>query len=201
MMAVAVPPPLSSFVTELDRLLADKQPDYLYRAASALKRILLCDGNWLPPAYRKADALHYQQYLLYRDPLSRFSIVSFVWGPGQRSPIHDHQVWGLVGTLEGGEMSQSYQAPQSPDDPPEAVGAEKRMNPGDVEVMSPALGDIHRVRNAYDDRPSVSIHVYGADIGMVSRWMYAPDRPVASRKPFLSGYSNDSHTPPFFGMI
>jgi 3-mercaptopropionate dioxygenase len=200
-MAVAVPPPLSNFVSELDRLLADKQPDYLYRAATAMKKILLADGSWLPSAYRRPHATHYQQYLLYRDPLSRFSIVSFVWGPGQRSPIHDHQVWGLVGTLEGAEMSQSYEAPESLDDPPKAVGGERRMEPGDVEVMSPAFGDIHRVRNAYEDRPSVGIHVYGADIGMVSRWMYAPDRPAASRKPFFSGYSNDSQTPPFFGMV
>jgi predicted metal-dependent enzyme (double-stranded beta helix superfamily) len=200
-MAVAVPPPLTGFVSELDRLLAAKPPDYLYRAAAALKKMLLSDINWLPPAYRRPHVLHYQQYLLYRDPLSRFSIVSFVWGPGQRSPIHDHQVWGLVGTLEGAEMAQAYQAPQNPADPPKELGRERRMEPGDVEVMSPSLGDIHRVRNAYEDRSSVSIHVYGADIGTVSRWMYAPDRPVASRKPFFSGYSNDSDTPPFFGMV
>jgi predicted metal-dependent enzyme (double-stranded beta helix superfamily) len=199
-MAVAVPPLLSGFVNELDRLLVSKPPDYLYRAANALKK-LLSDGSWLPEPYRRAHNNHYQQYLLYRDPLSRFSIVSFVWGPGQRSPIHDHQVWGLVGVLEGAEYSQSFAPPAEPSDPPVMVGRERRMEPGDVDVMSPALGDIHRVRNAYNDRSSVGIHVYGADIGMVSRWMYAPDRPVASRKPFFSGYNNDSESPPFFGMV
>lgn len=200
-MAAAVPPPLANFVNELDRLLEAKAPDHLYRAAAAMKKMLLNDGGWLPPPYRRPNGLHYQQYLLYRDPLARFSIVSFVWGPGQRSPIHDHQVWGLVGTLEGAELSQAYQAPRNPEDPPTAMGAERRMEPGDVEVMSPSLGDIHQMRNAFADRPSVSIHVYGADIGTVSRWMYAPDRPAASRKPFFSGYNNDSDTPPFFGVV
>jgi predicted metal-dependent enzyme (double-stranded beta helix superfamily) len=200
-MSEIIPPPLSAFVSELDRLLDSGQADYLYRAAAALKRLLLTDGSWLPAAYRRPHPLHYQQYLLYRDPLGRFSIVSFVWGPGQRSPIHDHQVWGLVGTLEGAELSQAYGAPQNPADPPVVQGAERRMLPGDVEVMSPSLGDIHRVCNASDSEVAVSIHVYGADIGTVSRWLYPPERPVASRKPFFSGYNNDTETPPFFGLV
>lgn len=196
-----VPPPLSVFVSELDRLLDAGQADFLYRAAAAMKKLLRADGSWLPPPYRRPHPMHYRQYLLYRDALSRFSIVSFVWGPGQRSPIHDHQVWGLVGTLEGVELSQAYAAPQNPADPPVAQGEERRLEPGNVEVISPALGDIHRVRNASDSEAAVSIHAYGADIGTISRWLYPPDRPVASRKPFVSGYDNDAETPPFFGLV
>lgn len=200
-MSVSVPPPLSAFVSELDRLLDTQQADFLYRAAALLKKLLLRDGSWLPAAYKLPHPMHYQQYLLYRDPLARFSIVSFVWGPGQRSPIHDHQVWGMVGTLEGAELSQAYATPQNPADPPVPKGAERRMVPGDVEVMSPSLGDIHRVSNASASEAAVSIHVYGADIGTVSRWLYPPERPAASRKPFFSGYNNDSETPPFFGLV
>jgi len=196
-----IPRPLSSFVLELDRLLEDGKPDFLYPAAAAMKKLLLAEASWLPAAYRRPHPTHYQQYLLYRDPLSRFSIVSFVWGPGQRSPIHDHQVWGLVGTLQGAELSQAYSAPQMPTEPPKERGPERLMKPGDVELMSPALGDIHSVRNASDTEVAVSIHTYGADIGTVSRWVYPPDRPVASRKPFFSGYNNDTDSPPFFGLV
>jgi predicted metal-dependent enzyme (double-stranded beta helix superfamily) len=47
---------------------------------------------------------------------------------------------------------------------------------------------VHRVRNAYDDRVSISIHVYGANIGgAVRRHTYPPG---GGRKPFVSGYSN-----------
>jgi predicted metal-dependent enzyme (double-stranded beta helix superfamily) len=56
-----------------------------------------------------------------------------------------------------------------------------------VEAVSPANGDIHRVHNAYDDRVSISIHVYGANIGAVRRSVYAED---GTRKPFISGYAN-----------
>ena len=41
------------------------------------------------------------QYLLYCDPEERFSVVSFVWGPGQSTPTHDPSVWGLIGVLRG----------------------------------------------------------------------------------------------------
>ena len=51
---------------------------------------------------------------------------------------------------------------------------------------SPRIGDIHRVHNAFDDRVSISIHVYGADIGVVPRSIYGLD---GSRQPFVSGYS------------
>jgi predicted metal-dependent enzyme (double-stranded beta helix superfamily) len=185
----------------MDRLVETGQADFLYRAAAALKKFLLADARWLPAPYRRPHPMHYQQYLLYRDPLARFSIISFVWGPGQKSPVHDHQVWGLVGTLQGVELAQSYAAPQDPANPPIVQGPERRMVPGDVEVMSPALGDIHRVRNESDSEVAVSIHVYGADIGTVSRWIYPPDKPVASRKPFFSGYNNEADTPPFFGLV
>jgi predicted metal-dependent enzyme (double-stranded beta helix superfamily) len=52
--------------------------------------------------------------------------------------------------------------------------------------LSPETGDIHRVANAYDDRVSISIHVYGADIGRVERATY---NEAGTAKPFISGYA------------
>jgi predicted metal-dependent enzyme (double-stranded beta helix superfamily) len=193
-MSAVLPLPLASFVGELERLLAVYQPepaapprDFLALSAQALGR-LVRDEDWLPLAYTVPHPDYYQQFLLYRDPEARFSVVSFVWGPGQQTPIHDHQVWGLVGVLRGAEYSQGFAADLT------AEGPDKRLNSGAVEILSPAEGDIHRVRNAHDDRVSISIHVYGADIGSVQRWVYPPGSP---RKPFISGYSNDERSPPF----
>jgi predicted metal-dependent enzyme (double-stranded beta helix superfamily) len=56
-----------------------------------------------------------------------------------------------------------------------------------VTAVSPAIGDFHRVANALGDRPSTSIHVYGANIGAVRRSMYELD---GTSKTFVSGYSN-----------
>jgi predicted metal-dependent enzyme (double-stranded beta helix superfamily) len=66
-------------------------------------------------------------------------------------------------------------------------GVPVRLEPGQVEAVSPRVGDIHRVSNAFDDRVSISIHVYGANIGAVKRAVYRED---GSEKTFISGYSN-----------
>jgi predicted metal-dependent enzyme (double-stranded beta helix superfamily) len=108
-----------------------------------------------------------------------------VWGPGQATPIHDHTVWGLIGMLRGGEVAQDYRPGLG--GALVAHGAPRTLKPGDVEAVSPTLGDVHRVSNFYPDQVSISIHVYGANIGAVHRHVYTED---GQRKPFVSGYSN-----------
>lgn len=162
--------------------------EFLTKAAAALGR-LVANDNWLPAEYRRPHPEHYQQFLLYRDPAARFSVVSFVWGPGQATPVHDHQVWGMVGVLQGAELAQRFTAA-----PLRPAGAQLRLETGAVDILSPQQGDIHRVANALMDRTSISIHVYGDDIGQVSRWVFPVDGPPKS---FISGYSNDAAAPVF----
>jgi predicted metal-dependent enzyme (double-stranded beta helix superfamily) len=99
--------------------------------------------------------------------------------------VHDHTVWGLIGVLRGEEMSRRYV-----EDPPGRVreAGEARYQPGAIDVVSPARGDIHEVISVYERGPSVSIHVYGANIGAVRRHVF--DIPNGGRKGFVSGYSS-----------
>lgn len=178
--------PLRHFVTDLARVL-EGGPDeaaILREGAALLARLVARDG-WLPEDCARPDPVRYRQYLLHADSAQRFSVVSFVWGPGQRTPIHDHTVWGLIGMLRGAEYSQPYRLGGAAGIEP--AGPEVRLEPGHVEAVSPRVGDIHQVRNAYDDRVSISIHVYGANIGAVRRSVYGPD---GAARPFVSGYSN-----------
>ena len=121
---------------------------------------------------------YYQQYLLHCDPLERFSMVSFVWGPGQSTPVHDHEVWGYVGMLRGSEINQRYV--READGGLRPAGAASTLLPGDVERLAPEEGDIHQVSNAHADRVSISVHLYGGNIGAVSRHVYDPVTGVAS---------------------
>jgi predicted metal-dependent enzyme (double-stranded beta helix superfamily) len=145
---------------------------------------LVAHDDWIDPRYAAPDPVRYRQYLLYRDPRDRFSVVSFVWGPGQATPIHDHRVWGLVGVLRGAEIDQRYA--RRADGSLVPGGAPTRLEAGDVATLTPATGDIHQVSNAHDDRVSISIHVYGADIARVERATYDA---AGTEKPFLSGYA------------
>jgi predicted metal-dependent enzyme (double-stranded beta helix superfamily) len=149
--------------------------------ASALAPYL-GDAAWLPPSHAVAAADTYRQYPLHVDPAGRFSIVSFVWGPGHSTPVHDHTVWGVIGVLRGAERCEEYAGR-----PLERRG-EHVLRQGDVDIVSPAVGDIHRVSNADPAGVSISIHVYGADIGRVRRHAYDPARGTTTE--FVSGYSS-----------
>ncbi len=192
------PNPLALFVRGLEALLATPRPEReILRGGRRLLTQLVAEDGWLPDAYARPDLQHYRQFLLYRDPpvgprAPRFSVVSFVWGPGQFTPIHNHTVWGLIGVLRGAETSQRYRI--GDDGVPAALGHAERLERGAVEAVSPTVGDVHRVSNAHADRTSVSIHVYGADIGEVSRATFTAD---GRQRTFVSGYSNDAATPPF----
>jgi 3-mercaptopropionate dioxygenase len=159
------------------------------RHGSALLASLVAVDDWLPDDFAQPDPERYRQYLLHTDSRERFSVVSFVWGPGQSTPIHNHTVWGLIGVLRGAEDGQRFRFEGDKDKGGRLIedGKPERLERGEVEAVSPTVGDIHRVSNAFADRTSISIHVYGANIGGVSRSVFAPD---GTPKKFISGYSN-----------
>jgi predicted metal-dependent enzyme (double-stranded beta helix superfamily) len=68
-----------------------------------------------------------------------------------------------------------------------ARGVEHTLKPGMIEAVSPTLGDWHVVSNALGDRASISIHVYGANIGAVRRHVFDPAS--GAMRDFVSGYS------------
>lgn len=86
--------------------------------------------------------------------------------------------------LRGAEYSQGYA--RSADGRLEKEGSAIRLEPGQVEALSPRSNDIHQVSNAFDQVP-ISISVFGANIGTVRRAVYQPN---GTEKLFISGYSN-----------
>ncbi|WP_424135678.1 cysteine dioxygenase [Roseomonas chloroacetimidivorans] len=178
---------LAAFVRAVTEVVDQVQGEAaLLDAARPLLARLIAVDDWLPESCAAWSPQYYRQHLIYRDPAGRFSLVSFVWGPGQATPIHDHTVWGLIGMLRGAEISTNFE--RTADGQLLPSGAPVRLEPGDIEAVSPSIGDIHRVTNAFDDRVSISIHLYGADIGTVRRHVFLAD---GSIKEFISGYSSE----------
>ena len=179
-------PRLQNFVAQMDGLLSGTQDEATILATGkTLLAELIAHDDWLAEDYTQPNPERYQQYLLYADPEDRFSVVSFVWGPGQATPIHDHTVWGLIGMLRGAELCQPFA--KNTQGHWVASAEQIRIEAGHIEAVSPTIGDVHRVWNALADQPSISIHVYGANIGKVSRHVFQEDGTV---KEFISGYSN-----------
>lgn len=178
------PARLRSFIRDMTRL-ADRHAGDEQRMldeGEKLLRALIAEDDWLPEEFARPSAEGYRQYLLHCDPLERFCVVSFVWMPGQKTPIHDHTVWGLVGVLRGEETCEEYSRDVKP-------AGRHPVRRGQVDRVSPRIGDIHVVANEGSD-VAVSIHVYGANIGAVRRHTFDPGS--GARRDFVSGYANAS---------
>src|SRR3546814_3003061 len=120
-------------------------------------KVLVASDDWLPDCMAQPHPQHYQQHLLYGDPLDRFSVVSFVWGPGQFTPVHDHTVWGVIGMLRGAERDTPYE--RTTDGTIRTVGSPRVLKPGDIATLDPELGDIHAVSNGLkEDRKSTRLN-------------------------------------------
>jgi predicted metal-dependent enzyme (double-stranded beta helix superfamily) len=177
---------LRTFVAAVTEIMDDKnlpEPSLLLRLRPLLED-LVSEDNWLPDEFSRPHPDHYQQYLLHCDPLERFSVVSFVLGPGQKTSPHDHTTWGLIGTIRGAKNFRPYNLNEGQ----LTAGTIQRLAQRQITFVSPQVGDIHEVSNAYPDRVSISIHVYGANIGAVRRHIYDPVTGV--RDDFVSGYAN-----------
>jgi predicted metal-dependent enzyme (double-stranded beta helix superfamily) len=176
---------LRSFVTRFAALREDTDVESeILQVGRILLADLIAHDDWLPEAFAAPGAQTYQPYLLHCDSAQRFAVVSYVWGPGQSTPVHDHTVWGLIGVLRGAHLRRRFTRdargsliPESPE----------RLAVGSIVDVSPSLGDIHQVSNAHIDRVSISIHVYGANMGALERHSYdETGRPQR----FVSGYAN-----------
>jgi predicted metal-dependent enzyme (double-stranded beta helix superfamily) len=170
------------FVQDMTRLVerhGGDEPRMLDEGAKLLGALVSRD-DWLPEQFARPSPESYRQYLLHCDPQERFSVVSFVWMPGQKTPIHDHTVWGLVGVMRGQEKCDEYSKSLS-------LTGSHLVKPGEVDRVSPRIGDIHVVSNAGTET-AISIHVYGANIGKVRRHVFDPATGAA--REFVSGYHN-----------
>lgn len=155
---------LDHFTREV-RALLDREAGIGVRAEGVAGhlRALLRAERLLDARFREPGETEPRAHLVYVAPERDFSIVSFVWQPGQETCVHDHVCWCVVGVLEGVEEETRYRLKGDGDErwlePRETV----RVEPGHVCALVPPDEDIHQVRNA-GAALAVSLHVYGTDI-------------------------------------
>ena len=158
------------------------EPAEIVLAIEPHLKTLVLQRDWLEARYRRAiPEKAYAQYLLYRPEDHAFSVVSFVWNPGQGSPIHDHCTWGVIGQYEGVEEEGRFRLGESGLESLAVVAAQ----PGDVSHVYPPQRDIHQILNR-TSTPTISIHIYGGDIGTQQRHVFDPQ--TGEARPFVSGY-------------
>lgn len=163
---------LDEFIFEVGYYIrtSSNQRQVIERTSAHLARLLeRRDYNWLAEKYRQPKpGQAFSQYPLYVAPDGSYCITAVAFAPGASTAVHDHRIWGVVGIYEGMEEQELYK-----------FDRQKKLNkvghlislPGDCSYLLPPYDEIHRVTNT-GDKPSVSIHVYGADISKVARHSY-----------------------------
>lgn len=159
----------------------------LLREGGGLLGELIAVDDWLPHGFARQHAQHHQEYLLHCDPAERFSVVCVVLAPSQRMPVHDHLTWCLSGVLRGLQHFEEYRV-AGEGLPLVRTGA--HFAPvGEIEAVSPTIGDIHSISNPRVDGATVSIHVFGTNIGMQRRHCFS--LATSEKREYVSGYAND----------
>jgi predicted metal-dependent enzyme (double-stranded beta helix superfamily) len=129
----------------------------------------------------------YGSYLLYLSPDDDLSIVLDVFMAGQAAVTHNHCCWGVFTCLEGTERERLYDAPPDLSGPPVETATRLRP-PGVVTLAAPEANAFHQVECADGSARSVSLHLYGADIGRIRRQKW--DAGAGAYADFRGGYSN-----------
>lgn len=165
-------PVLDRFVHDVEAVVERhlSLPSTIKEVSQLTSRLVRNDTDWLPQQFRTPIQDSYARYLLHRDRMNRFVVLSLVWLPGQATPIHDHSAWGVMGILENELEEVGYERLDDGAQPhyAELREAQGRMvGAGSVSYVLPPYEEIHRIGNP-TKKPSVSLHLYGRDLDEVN---------------------------------
>jgi 3-mercaptopropionate dioxygenase len=182
---------LAAFITDVTSLVSsiDDEHEITNHVAQRLTALLAGDYR-LPAEFTRPSDDHHMTYPLHIAPDESWSLACVVWSPGQSTPVHSHETWGVAGIYAGVERELRYVKPAATE-PATALtpAGEQEWKPGQVTVCCTTDDDVHAVM-AVGDEPTVGIHVYGGNIGTINRRSYDPA--TGSVQWFVSGWD----TPP-----
>jgi predicted metal-dependent enzyme (double-stranded beta helix superfamily) len=127
--------------------------------AEAVLRRALRESSWLPDSFLETNATHYRSRTLHVDRESGITIRVLAWRRGQRTPIHDHVAWCVIGVYAGAERELRYSAAEMQGGTRLLLADDHVMHAGQTAVLLPP-DDIHDVSCLTHD--AVSIHIYGS---------------------------------------
>jgi predicted metal-dependent enzyme (double-stranded beta helix superfamily) len=162
--ATLVRAPLLELVASVEAACEGRMDDLRGALLDALARAAGAPGL-LAPAQRKGSSERYARHLLHGDARGRFAIVSLVWQPGQRTPVHSHHTWCGYAVVEGALLEETFAWTRD-------GGAARRTgsverNAGYACFGYAGVEAIHGLRNR-SSAPAISVHVYGVDAPRVA---------------------------------
>lgn len=119
----------------------------------------------LPPCLREPLPGHYARREIHRSATLGYSIITMCWGPGQGTPLHDHDaLWCVEGVWQGDLLVTPYALLEQQGER-HRFRAEDTLHGqcGSAGSLIPPF-EYHTLRNASDAEIAVSVHVYQAPL-------------------------------------
>lgn len=92
------------------------------------------------------------------EPDGTFTVQAFRWPPGWATSVHDHVAWGAAAVLLGAEHERLYRV----EGDTAVLRARRIVAAGECTSFAPPH-DVHQVSTP---EPTLSLHVYGADLSL-----------------------------------
>jgi len=159
---------LGFFRTELPGLLVQQELFY------GILEGIIKGGNY--PDIRQATFFD-NEFCLYRDPGQRFSVWMYLYGPGDYTPVHDHNSWGVSGSALGELEVVRYRREDDGSDPGSArlaLAGRRLLQPGQIEVTQAFDEGIHKTGNP-SATSLIMISVYGRTLRRRFLRQFDPD--------------------------
>lgn len=163
------------------------------RIQAELEEVLRAGALELPERFRRCGEQAYARRLFHRDDELDWTAVLMTWGPGQSTPLHDHDgCWCVEGVVEGEIEVTLYE--QMEEVEPELVRFEERdtlrASPGQAGALIPPY-EFHVLGNPSPERVAMTLHVYEGRMSRCAIFEPEADRPGCYRRHYkLLGYED-----------
>jgi 3-mercaptopropionate dioxygenase len=160
---------LSQLISRIDEAVMLGDSDAItQRVKQELQDAIRARTVELPERFHRVRADGYARRLLHRNDALGYTAVVMTWGPGQRTPLHDHAgIWCVEGVVEGRMDVTQFDLIEDQTAP--ADGGYRFEEKGCVHAAVGSAGclippfEYHVLANALD-QPSITLHVYGGEM-------------------------------------
>ncbi|MCA9719690.1 MAG: cysteine dioxygenase family protein [Myxococcales bacterium] len=159
-------PGLRALVDMLDDAVVKPTPEAISHAiGGGLTRIISERAIELPACLTQPLPGCYARRLIHASDRLDYTVIAMTWGPGQRTPIHDHSgLWCVEGVVQGTIEVVQY-------DLVEDLGARCRFREagrifagvGSSGALLPPY-EYHTIANTSERASAVTIHVYASEM-------------------------------------
>ncbi|KTD20281.1 putative Cupin region protein [Legionella lansingensis] len=149
----------------------------------------LTKTDWLEEKHYHPDPqIGFSSWLIHEEKDHTLAINLVTWEPGREIIPHDHQTWGVVGSVNGTEKNYFW---TRLDDGSKSGYADIRREKAAIirqagEVICFMPNDIHSVINESTD-VAISLHVYGKNLNYTGRSQFDPIKKTVQS--FIIDYS------------